>query len=165
MLHLSSITATFFVNLINRLGVRPPPPDGFDLINSVQPVSIVDSDITIPVGFSTPLLDIPASNGNILGPGASVVLADTGALATAGNYTFTILIGTDSAAAGFADIARRNAANSLDIWSQHVGTLALGYAQPLVLRSVINASERLVVRASPAGLGGNWQASIWTVQT
>src|SRR5437879_1036974 len=87
---LSEITANFFVNLINRLGVRPPPADAFLLSNVVTPVSIVDADISIPAQLTTFLLDVPFTAGELLAPVANTVLADTLAQ-PAGNYNVFII--------------------------------------------------------------------------
>lgn len=113
----SSITSTFFVSLINRLGIRPPPPDGFDLINTVQPVSIVDSDIVIPASITPQLMDIPFTAGDVVGAGAGAILADTGALA-AGNYQVLIQYGTDNSGAITTSLLfqRRDAANAANRW-------------------------------------------------
>lgn len=119
MVHLTSITNTFFVNLLNRLGVKPPPPEGFDLINTVQPVSIVDTDIQLPVITTSMLLDVPVTTGEKAAPGAAVVLADTGAL-PAGTYNIHVTAGLSQTAVGSADFAvqRRDAANAANIWRQ-----------------------------------------------
>ncbi|MFI5176716.1 MAG: hypothetical protein ACHQKY_17790, partial [Terriglobia bacterium] len=106
--HLTSITNTFFVNLLTRLGVKPPPADGFDLINTVQPVSLVDSDITLPTFQSTQLIDTPFTAGVQVAPAIGTILADTLAQA-GGNFVAYISLSCDSPANDIADmiVARR----------------------------------------------------------
>jgi hypothetical protein len=165
MASLSRITATFFVTLINRLGVRPPPPNGFELISTVQPVSLVDSDITIPTQLTTALLDVPASTGIAASPAAGTVLADTGAL-PAGNYNIVVTIGINNAGAGTVgdfSIARRNAANNADVWAQ-AGSVALTGTNFIVFAGQVRLllNERIrVVTITIATV--NYQANIWQV--
>jgi len=165
--HLSSISSTFFVNLLNRLGVRPPPPDGFDLINMVQPVTLVDSDIVLAVSSSSQLLDLPFSAGYTVAPAANLVLADGGAQPF-GNYLVQIMAGTGSEANGGTSIivARRNAANAADIWTQAFALTSQfngGSSLNFQLRITLQANERIVVRngltAGTALVG--IQSNIW----
>lgn len=166
-IHLTSITSTFFINLLNRLGCKPPPPEGFDLINTVQPVSIVDSDISLPIVATTIPIDTVFTNGEIASPAANVVLADTGAL-IGGNYNALVMVGGDQAAAWGFDfrLQRRDAANAVSIWSQvfqltnnNEGFLVL----PFTFRAQVN--ERLrVITANAATAGTTVQASIWLQQ-
>src|SRR2546427_13101136 len=96
---LARITNTFFVSLINRLGIRPPPPEGFEISSVVQPVSIVDSDIAIPAAVSTTLMDTPVTRGEIVTPPADALLADSGSQPV-GNYNVDITVGQVSFDAG-----------------------------------------------------------------
>jgi hypothetical protein len=164
---LSNITATFFVNLINRLGVRPPPPDGFDLINTVQPVSIVDSDITLSAVTTTLLLDTPFTEGILTGPASGTLMADTGAQAV-GNYFVLVVVGGDGSTTvpGSVVLARRNAANNADVWAQVITWGSALYITPTFKfpgRIVLLAGERLIVRvgATSMGVAQTAQASIW----
>lgn len=162
---LSRITATFFVGLITRLGVRPPPPEGFQISNVVQPVSLVDADVSIPVVSSVPMIDSPFTAGEVA-DGANVVYADTGAIAAAGTYTFTILVGANSAAADIPSpdfrIQRRDAANAVSVWSQYF-SIAARTAVPwkLVIRTNVLAGERIRVISASAGALSVVQVSIW----
>lgn len=165
MPYLSRITNTFFVNLINRLGVRPPPPEGFELSNIVQPVSIVDSDIILTAIASTQVLDTPFTGGVTIA-GASTVLADTGAQA-AGNYSVRVTIGLlNIAVAAVADfsIQRRNAADSVTVWEQAL-TLTPGtqsfFEATMIVRLL--AGERLRVW-SVGGSTSTLIANIWITQ-
>ena len=162
---LSSITNTFFVNLINRLGVRPPPPDGFDLINTVQPVTIVDSDISIPAILTTQLLDAPFSGGLIATPAAGAVLADTGQLPV-GTYLVLITAGIANLSATGADIiiARRNAANAADVWRQCL-VLNLGVTSLVVFQATVKilANERIRVTEQLVG-SASVEVNIWVQQ-
>lgn len=161
--HLTSISSTFFVNLLNRLGVKPPPADGFDLINTVQPVSIVDVDVAIPVSITPPLIDTVFSTGEQAAPAIGTVLADTGALA-AGNYTFMIAVGTDGVGGTERSfrVQRRDAANATNIWTQIFSAGGGTSANMFELRCVLAANERIRVTVGPTAMVGVCQASIWT---
>lgn len=165
---LARITNTFFVNLINRLGVRPPPPAGFELISTVQPVSLVDSDIVLSAVTTSMTLDSANSTGEQVTPAAATVLADTGAL-NAGNYQIFVQASAyDPAAANILQIARRNSTNTADLWVMNVpclitAALANGRIE-LSARIVLSQNERVVVRNR--GLGGAasvYLANIWIV--
>lgn len=159
---LARITNTFFVSLINRLGVRPPFAEGFTLTNTVQPVSIVDTDVSISAFTTSPELNAVFSGGELAAPAINATLADTGAQA-AGVYNATILIGNDeqSANARTVRVRRRNAADSADIWSQLIETQASVVYLPLKVR--LESGERIRVSQGPlAGSGGTtYQASIF----
>lgn len=153
------------MNLLNRLGVRPPPPDGFDLINIVQPVSLVDSDIVLPVSFSSILLDLPFTAGYLLNPVAATIQADTGPQPF-GIYNIDLIAGIDAPAPNnyVVEIARRNAANAADIWAQ-LFTLnsANGGVYRWQARIQLQTSERLVVRnrTTLAASGNTVSSNIW----
>lgn len=165
MRHLSSITSTFFVNLLNRLGVRPPPPDGFDLINTVQPVTLVDSDIVLSVNSSSSLLDLPFTAGPSLNPAAAAVLADTGPQVS-GSYQVNVFLGTDAQAASVwnFEIVRRNAANSADVWVV-MGAVSSPGGNNYTWTGRINllTNERLIVRnkITLAATGLSVSAVVW----
>lgn len=161
-IHLSSISATFFTNVLSRLGVKPPPPDGFDLINTVQPVSIVDVDVPITAIASPPLLNTPFTAGETTAPAANTRLADTGATLPAGNYQAFIMASADEGA--FMRLRRRNAADNADIWIQRF--CLTNTALPLVLHLFVTmqVNERLVLEnASGANAGKVYNATIWLV--
>ena len=169
--HLSSISNTFFVTLLNRLGVRPPPADGFDLINVVQPVTLVDSDIVLPVQHSTQLLDLPFTAGELTAPAINTVLADTGPQIS-GNYQVLIFVNFfDSAAAAIpiVSLARRNAANAADIWAQNIyGNSSVaapaGFNLTYQFRLVLQTSERLrLTNLVAGGALQKYHANIWLI--
>lgn len=164
---LSHITSTFFTNLINRLGVRPPPPDGFDLINTVQPVSIVDSDITLNAISSTIVLGTPFTAGPLaIATAANTVHADTGAQA-AGTYAVLIVAGYDRTAGTFTTLLlqRRDAANAANIWEQQIdiGVNSQGFAV-IPLSITLNLNERLRILNKQITTLTTQQASIWIQQ-
>jgi len=158
---LSQITNNFFVSLINRLGVRPPPPESFVLSNVVQPVSIVDSDISIPAVLTTQRLDAPFSAGVLVAPVANTLMADTGAL-PAGDYQLLIWVGIGNVAgSGDFFIQRRDAANAANIWQQlcFMNTNGPGYQlTPLVVTLAANERIRVFTRLNWSATG---HASIW----
>lgn len=164
---LSAITATFFVSLINRLAVRPPPPDAFLLSNVVQPVTIVDSDVALAAVTTSQLLDTPFTAGPLVAPAINSILADS-QQQPAGNYLVQVFIeAIDTVNTPIIQLARRNGANTADIWSQDFyGTSSangpLGIAKYLQLRVTLQVNERLVVRNSiGGGAASRFQASIW----
>lgn len=165
---LSHITNTFFVSLINRLGVRPPPPDGFDLINTVQPVSIVDSDISLNAVASTILLDTPFTTGVNVAPGIGTVLADTGAQLLGNYQVFCLMSVSDHAVFPSLGLERRDAANAANIWAQefYITAVAAGVSSvisyQLSFRAQLQLNERIRVRNIVAGGAlSRYQVSIW----
>jgi hypothetical protein len=161
---LAFITNTFFVNLINRLGVRPPPPQGFELSNVVQPVSIVDADISIPNVLTTSLLDTGSfTQGVLAGPNAGDLIADTGPQ-VAGNYLAHIFVGNvlDLVTNTGMILARRNAANNADVWSQLITTGGNVPTVFLTMRFVLLVNERLrLTLKNTSGVGSSYQGQIW----
>lgn len=159
---LSQISANFFVNLINRLGVRPPPPEAFLLSNVVQPVSLVDADIAIPTSSTTPKMDTPSTGGQVAAPANNTILADTGALA-AGVYNVTIIMASDDIApsSAFVALERRDAANAANIWSQLFVTGST-LNPVLTLRVNISLNERIRARKQVnSSAATTYQVSIW----
>ena len=164
---LTKITANFFVGLINRLGVRPPPEEAFLLSNIVQPVSIVDADISIPAISTSQLLDTPFTAGVLVAPAINTVLADTGPQ-VAGNYSIEVMLNfQDGAAVQQVALQRRDSTNAVNIWQQvFFGTgNAAGNAGVLVLqnfRVVLQANERIrIINLVAGGAGSLFDANIW----
>jgi hypothetical protein len=159
------ITNTFFTNLINRLGIRPPPNQGFNIQDTVVPVSIVDADITVPVAPTGVTLDVGNrfSQGPVATPAANTLLADTGPQ-PAGNYLLTILIGGegDNVQPGFV-LARRNAANAADVWASLIAQGQNNNFIFMTVRCVLSLNERMIIRLGPnnAGNGNATQATIF----
>jgi hypothetical protein len=97
--------------------------------------------------------------GILNNPAANTILADTGALASAGSATIQVILGADIAAV--ATLEHRNAANSANINAQVIAT---GANQAFIaefpnLSWAVN--ERFRVRLNNA-IVGNAQASIFT---
>lgn len=164
MPQLARITSTFFISLLNRLGIRPPFDEGFLLSNTVQPVSLVDSDISLQAVSTTINCDTPFSAGaKAAGTAANTVYADTGAL-SAGTYALFILGGFDMTAGTFETflLQRRNAANAANIWEQYVimgtgntGTLAISMTVTLL------DQERIRILNKNLSVITSSQLSIW----
>lgn len=165
---LSQISANFFLNLINRLGVRPPPPEAFLLSNIVQPVSIVDTDVAIPAIATTQLLDAPFTIGNQVAPVINTVLADTGSQPL-GNYSlFVTLACFDAVNSPQLSIQRRNAANGANVWEQFIyatNSIAAGPAAStwlIPVRVSLLLNERIrVLNVLAGGAGSAYMANIW----
>lgn len=152
------ITATSFRGVLQRLGIIPYPAEGFKFADTVVPVSLVDSDITLQATAAPPLLDTPASAGELTAPAAGTRLADTGPQ-SAGNYLATIMYG-NSAAENTIRIRRRNAADASDVWSIRAQIpVNLVF---LTIRVVLQPNERLVVEnVGGGGAGVVYNADIW----
>lgn len=159
---IARITSTFFTNLINRLGIRPAFANGFMLSDTVLPVSLVDSDITLTSIVTPTILDTPATGGQLAAPVINTVIADTGALA-AGNYSAYIVIAQDkSVSQNDYALQRRDSANAANVWTQLFSTRdAAQSVVVLTFAFTVLASERLRIIMNTAG-AGTVQASIWT---
>jgi hypothetical protein len=162
---LARITATFFVSVINRLGIRPPFANGFEMSNVVQPVSIVDSDITLSAISTAQTIDTPATQGQVASPVGGTLLADTGQLL---NGTYSVFIQIGKAVNNSADflIQRRNAANAANIWEM-MGSLEISGPGNLTysLSCILQLNERIrVIEFNNAGVT-TVEANIWTTKT
>lgn len=163
---LSKITNNFFVSLINRLGVRPPPPDSFVLSNVVTPVSIVDTDVALTSVSTSQLLDTANSVGEQLVPAANTVLADTGAQ-TPGNYLLQILIsGIDAVNTPVIALQRRNAANAANIWEHSFyapsGAAVAQVKVILNIRVTLLLNERVrVINLNVGGAASRYYSNIF----
>lgn len=143
--------------------MKPPFPDGFELSNVVQPVSLVDSDVALAAVTTSQLLDTPLTAGPQAAPVINTVLADTGAQA-AGNYILFILVSAfDTVAGPDIQFQRRDAANAANIWEQRYWTGgATSYFLQTTLRVTLQLNERVrVVNPRAGGAGSNYQANIW----
>lgn len=164
MPELARITATFFTTLLTRLGVRPPFAEGYLLSNVIQPVSLVDSDVSLSASVTTQVLTGANTAGELTNPAGGTVLADSGAQAVAGTYRVFFMAGVSGGAAN-ADIriGRRNAANGADIWLQissigpNVGPIINAFSTRL------EASERVRILSggNSVGVGQTIQANLW----
>lgn len=160
---LARITSTFFTSVINRLGLRPAFDEGWLVSNVVQPVSIVDSDISLNAVSSTITLESPFTAGPLAaGTAANTVHADTGAQ-SAGRYAVLIMFGHDQAAGTYQCylIQRRNAANAANIWEQQIAVSTGMGATCLSLTLTLAAGERLRVINKVLSNFTTEQASIW----
>ena len=167
-MQLRQISSTFFVTVMNRLGIRPPFDEPFTLVNNIQPVSLVDTDIVLPVTTTDPVFGTPFSIGHTAAPAINTVLADTGPLAV-GNWTFKVLIEVVDGSAAFSRVAlqHRDAANAANVWEVNHYTIAgaptlhreISFAKTIVLNERIRAINLV---AGPAGSA--YQATIFALQ-
>lgn len=164
-----AITSNFFVNLITRLGVRPPPVDGFSLVNTIQPISIVDADIAIPAVVTPPLFNTaPFTAGRLTNPAVNTIIADTGQLAV-GNWAFLIMLAVSDTSAPDILIEHRDAANASNIWSQSIFADVIA-AVDLINRQYVIAksfqvNERLRLRTNVgSGVSSAYHANIFALQ-
>jgi hypothetical protein len=163
---IARITNTFFTSLLDRLGVRPPFRDGFELSSVVTPVSIVDSDVPISSVTTPPIIDSSSTQGILLQPAAGTLLADTGALAQ-GTYLFRILVGTDRnvSGGGCVEIQRRDAGNAANLYRILLPMSDSGpQMYDLLLNAKLSANERIrVVVTSSFTAGLSVLANIFRV--
>jgi hypothetical protein len=157
--HLTSISATFFTNLLSRLGVKPPPPDGFDLINTVQPVSLVDSDIALSVTSATQIIDTPFTAGEV-NPTANQRLFDS-LPQSQGTYLAFAIINFGNANSG--RLRRRNSSDTADIWSQRINATNTTTPVILSLHLQLQTNERLVFEVITADVSFFYQANLWLI--
>jgi hypothetical protein len=129
------------------------------LSDTVVPVALVDSSITLNAAASTPLVNVPASAGELIAPAVNTRLATTGPL-PAGPYSMTFWI---SATEGTQyRIRRRNAADTADVWAFRPAKSGASDVLVLSLRLLLSANEFVVVEnASPGTAGQAYQASIF----
>jgi hypothetical protein len=160
---LTPITNNFFINLINRLGIRPPPIEGFVISNVVQPVSIVDSDIALNAISTSQLLDVPFSTGLQVAQAANTILADTGQQ-PAGTYVLKILGSAFESTVNIRHaVQRRDAANAVTVWEQRFygdATVPAQYDQTLRINLLANERVR-VVQIHVASATCENEANIW----
>lgn len=130
------------------------------LSDTLVPVAIVDSEITLSATSTTPLLGTPASGGEIVAPAAGSTLATTGPLA-AGVYSILIWIGISEA--NSLRIRRRNAADTADIWSFRLPMIANTAVFIGPLRVSVAQNEAIRVDVIALGGGGQvYQAEIFS---
>lgn len=154
---LAKISSTFFVELINRLGIRPPFSEGFEISNVVQPVSLVDSNIILQATTSSQVCDTSFTAGESVAPAANTRLVNTGAQ-TAGTYAAKITLSTGGETNDWR-IRRRNAADAADIWVIRFRTSTY---EELNLTVVLQTNERLVAEnVGAGGAGVVYNANIW----
>jgi hypothetical protein len=155
---IARISNTFFTGLLNRLGIRPPFAEGWEITNLVQPVSIVDSDVAVTAIATTQVLDL-ASSAGIVAPALNAILAAV-TVSESREYSAFLIFAFGSTTAPDASL-ERIASGGGTVWSQLLtvptaGTIIL----PMRLR--LQAGDTLRVRKiTAADTGGRYQASIW----
>jgi hypothetical protein len=158
--------STYFVTLINRLGIRPPPALGWTISDEIVPVTIVDSDITLATSSATALLDTDFTAGDLAAPVAGTVIADTGAQ-PAGNYFAIIQCGADfgGGAVGSCRIQRRDAANAATLWDMLYGQHNVQDSIFVQLHIALAVNERLRVIVGPTAYtaGSTVRGSIFLI--
>jgi hypothetical protein len=166
MPNIARITNTFFTALLDRLGVRPPFRDGFELSNVVTPISIVDSDVPISSVTTPPTVDSVNTQGIQLQPAAGTLLADSGALSQ-GTYFFRIIVGTDRnvAGGGCAEIQRRDSGNAANLYRILLPMSDSGIQfYDVLLQTKLATNERIrVVVTSPFTAGLSVLANIFRI--
>jgi len=136
----------------------------FELLTTVQPVSIVDSDIILPATANPTTIDVPFTAGDLVAPVAGTIMADTLAQAEG---IYDVLWTAASNDAGFILFQRRNAANAADIWfTRHrcaTTEPSAGTYQALRVQLRLNERLRLVVETNAAG-ATTYRGNIWIRQ-
>jgi hypothetical protein len=134
------------------------------LSDTVIPVALIDSEVTLNASASTPLVNVPASGGEFTAPAANTRLANTGPL-PAGPYSMVFWL-SDNEPNNFR-IRRRNAADTADIWSYRLSNGG-SVAQPttgfivISLRLLLAVNEFMVIENINAGAAGTlYQSAIF----
>ena len=149
-----------WLNILTRLGITGAIR--WTLSDSVIPVALVDSEVTLAAQVATPLVGVPASAGEVAAPLANTRLADTGPL-PAGAYSMTFWIGDNETAASLPSfrLRRRNAADNADIWAFRFALTGSVYTVA-ALRLLLAINERVVIEnVGAANVGTTYQASIF----
>lgn len=144
-------------SIFSRLGLKNF--GAWFISDTVQPVSIVDSEVTLTAIAAPPAYGTPATTGEAINPAAGQLLADTGALAP-GNY-FLRFFNSGTANAAYR-LHRRNAANAADIWAVRFDVLTGIQLSFTDVRFTLAANERFTVESIGA-LVGTFQASLFFV--
>ena len=113
LLNLIQLPSDELAALLNDLGVIQPP-GALYLARTLQPVSIVDSRVSLEAVATPPEWDAEQSNGEQVTAVAGTILADTGQLA-AGTYEFLFWSSHTEAGTNGVRFQHRNAANSANI--------------------------------------------------
>jgi hypothetical protein len=155
---IARISNTFFTSVLNRLGIRPPFAEGWEITNVVQPVSLVDSDITLNAVTSTQVLDAPSTNG-LVAPALNQILASVTAPAD-GEYAVFLILAVASTASSDVALERVNAGGTT-LWSQAI-IVGNSFTFFIQMRVRLKAGDTLRVRKITAADGsGRYQAAIW----
>lgn len=148
-----------WLSILTRLGITGLAR--WFLSDTVVPVALVDSSITLAATSSTPLIGVPATAGPQVLPAANFRLATTGPL-PAGPYSMTFWI--SSSEGNHFTVRRRNAADAADIWSFRYSSGG-GFGPGLVvlsLRLLLAVNELVVVENLNAGAAAQlYQAAIF----
>jgi len=158
----NEIQGTSFSGVTSRLGVNPPILP-FRLSDIVIPVSIVDQDVDLNQVQIPILSGAPATEGELVAPAATTLLADTGQL-VAGTWALIVWIGAQDTL--FVDVQHRNAANGANIWSIpffHRRDTSLNQIFSIRLTFLTDERFRVLVRTNVAA-GNTVQCNIFTTQ-
>lgn len=133
----------------------------FELLPTVQPVTIVDTDINLSSAIVGPLMDGAFTEGLLVAPADALLMADTGPL-PAGNYAIRLLYDTnDNAGAARVRLQRRDAANTGNIWDHILNVETPGH-RDMTFHVTLGVNERF--RAIKYGAGTatlTYQISLW----
>ena len=152
-----------FQNLLRDFQVLAPPRSPvWYLSDTVIPVSLVNSQITLQANFADPAM-IFATEGRQVGPPINKILADTGAL-DPGVFTFRLYFAcNEDAKDNEIVIEHRNPGDTANIWDfswQHERNTS--FLHTFDFTETFVDQERLRIRINLAGTAGkNYQAFIW----
>jgi len=153
------ITALAFPQLFTDLGIQavPSAPQWW-LSDTVQPVSLVDSQIVAPVEARIPLyLQGQIQASALIAPVINTVVVDTGAL-QAGDFDIQVLATLRASVLTTISFEHRNAANSASLFTHHMlyGTTTLAAVVNTFIYAVrILLNERFIVVIREANLGAS----------
>jgi len=158
------ILAQGFTNVFTRLGIQAVPAGNqWFLSDTLIPVSLVDSDITLNALVQRPV-QVWVSEGVKVAPANNIILADTGQLPT-GTRTFVFLLhAQNNQLSSQWALEHRDAANAATLNSMVFGqdaggnegavdficefTIAIAQDERLRVRQVVTATAASTIQAS-----------------
>lgn len=143
-------------DLIPLFGLVGPVNEWW-ISDTLLPVSIVDSQVSLNAVVTPLLYTVTQSEGEIGTPAANTRLVNTGQL-NANEYAFKLSI--HAAETNTYRIRIRNAADAGDIWSVVVGVPANDF-HLFEVTWTLAQNERLVVENIGASAGAVYQARVW----
>lgn len=141
-LQLIQLPSTELSNLLTEFGIIQPPSLLF-LSNVVQPISIVDSRVSLS-SVTTPANYTNAGSSGPVTPAAATVIATTGPLA-AGTYEFRLMMDSNDGVARRVDFQHRDAADATSLLTHRlIASATSKYDFTLTRTLVLNERVRII---------------------
>lgn len=164
MPELLPVQSILFQNLLRDFQIiAPPRVPVWWMSDVIQPVAIVNSQITLEAKLSEDAMLFATAGVNLV-PAAADILADTGAL-DVGTYLFRVYANWhDTSVSNVLPIQHRDAANAANNWAQELYGASTSEPENLMMEwtEAIAQDERIRVLVDIAGGGGSrYNAIIW----